>query len=124
MPEPIPESVAALAWNVAPESLDINRSAKLIMQVVLSRGEFEEAQWLLAIYGRGRVGDYVLADIHGPRQLPRASRELWAALLCPQVPRADLEDPPGSRWGKARRRPGGRDAHRPQTGHGSTPGVA
>lgn len=103
MPEPIPESVAALAWNVAPESLDIDRSAKLIMQVVLSRGEFEEAQWLLATYGRGRVGDYVLADIYGPRHLPRASRKLWAALLCPQVPRADLEDPPGSRWGKASR---------------------
>lgn len=95
-PEGVP--VAHLLWNVAPEALDLEHSAGLIMQAVLSRGELADVRWLFHTYGRQRVAEYVLADVRGRRELPRAARKLWAAILCPTVPPAELEDPPGSRW--------------------------
>lgn len=69
------------------------------MSAVLSRGELEDAHWLLRTYGRARVRDFVLADLRGRRDLPRGARKLWAAFLFPEVPREELEDRPGGRWG-------------------------
>ena len=98
-----PLPVAHLFWNVAPEALDVERCAPLIMAAVMSRGELEDARWLMRTYGRERVRQFLEEDIRGRRQLPRAARKLWAAWLCPDIPRAELEDSPGERWGSRRR---------------------
>lgn len=99
----IPAHVAQLLWSVAPEALDLERSGSLIIGAVLARGEFEDAQWLISTYGRDRVREFIVEDVTGGRTLPRGARKLWAAILCPEIPRADLEDRPGERWGIAGR---------------------
>jgi hypothetical protein len=78
------------------------------MATVIARGELEDARWLMRTYGRERVRQFLEEDIRGQRQLPRAARKLWAAWLCPDIPRAELEDRPGERW-RAVRTPASRE---------------
>jgi hypothetical protein len=85
-------------WNVSADALDLERSQSLIMAAVLGRGEFADVQWLFQTYGRQRISEFVRADIAGRRQLPRGARKLWAAILCPDIPRPELEDRPGEDW--------------------------
>jgi hypothetical protein len=76
-----PIAVTTLFWNTDPAKLQIDRDASLIVSTLLVYGGQPALVWLFATYGRDRVRNFLLADIHGLQTLPSAEAKLWARVL-------------------------------------------
>jgi len=61
------------------ESMDLERHSGAIIERVLERGTWEQARWLFATYGEGRVAAWVRR--HGFRLLSKRSFALWRLAL-------------------------------------------
>jgi hypothetical protein len=46
MPEPVPDAVTRLLWDVDPYRVDLNRDRALVFERVMPRGSWEAMQWL------------------------------------------------------------------------------
>jgi hypothetical protein len=92
----LPESFRPLFRNYIFDSLDPDRCAEMIICTVLSRGNWEQVEWLFDHFGTAKVREVFLRDYYGLQNLPEPTRNLWQLLFVENPPPPDPD--PLARW--------------------------
>lgn len=67
----------ALFWDVDPDTIDLDKHARYIIERVLDFGTDEEVRWMYHRYPRSRIREV----IDNPRMLHQKTRALWNELI-------------------------------------------
>ena len=77
----LPEDFKPLFRNYEFDLLDTDKHASLIIKTVLTRGTWEQIEWLFKFYGFDRIKEVFLEDLHGLRELPLPVIFLWGTIF-------------------------------------------
>lgn len=75
----IPSGLWPYFQEYDPRQLNYEQDADLIVQRTLEHGTWEEIRWLMTVYGRKRIREFV--RLHGERMLSAATFTYWRKLL-------------------------------------------
>jgi hypothetical protein len=75
----LPPSLHPLFWDHAPEVIDSEAHASLVLERVLEYGTLADARWALATYGPEKIGEFLRR--RGLRTLSRKTLAFWTTLL-------------------------------------------
>jgi len=78
-PVNIPASTLALFWEYPAGTITFERNRDLVMEKVLSRGGWEDVQWLRSVAGDNAILDWLLRT--KGRALERAQIRFWQLVL-------------------------------------------
>jgi len=67
----------SLFWDVDPQTIDLEKNARYIIERVLDFGSDEEVRWMWGLYPRERIRDV----IEHSRVLQPHTRALWNELI-------------------------------------------
>lgn len=64
-------------WDIDPETIDLKKHHRYVIERLAELGDEEAAQWMLAQYGAGMVREIVLAS----RRVSPKSKSYWRTVL-------------------------------------------
>lgn len=67
----------SLFWDVDPETIDLEKNARYVIERVLDFGNDEEVRWMYLLYPHSRIREV----IDNPRRLHAKTRALWNELI-------------------------------------------
>lgn len=74
----IPVELAPLFKNYDLSSMELERSADVIIHTVLTRGSLEQISLLFQLYGFTKIKEIFCNDFFGLRTLPAPTTSLWS----------------------------------------------
>jgi hypothetical protein len=102
----IPVELAPLFKNYDLSSMELERSADVIIRTVLTRGSLEQISLLFQLYGFTKIKEIFCNDFFGLRTLPAPTTSLWSLLFLTEEERREYiswyEDP-HQRWAPRRK---------------------
>jgi len=99
----LPESFRPLFHNYIFESIDPATCAEMIICTALSRGSWEQVEWLFDQFGTAKVREVFRRDYYGLQSLPEPTRNLWQLIFVENPPPPDPD--PLAKWRCRRRVP-------------------
>ena len=99
-PDPIPEDVARLLWDMDVAKVDLEQARDLVLARVMSRGTWNAMQWLRRRYATAVLAEFVRRS--GPRLLAPRDLAYWALVCGVELARAQPDSGGGRpRWAGA-----------------------
>ena len=107
----IPDELVPLFPNYDLTSMDLERSADLIIRTALTRGTLQQIGLLFQLYGAAKIKEVFCNDFFGLRTLPAPTMLLWSLLFLAEEERREYirwYKDPRRRWAPRRTVPGKR----------------
>ena len=103
----LPERFKPLFRNYDFNTLDTEKHRGLIIKTVLTRGTWEQIEWLFEFYGFDGVKEVFLKDFYEIQELPEAVICLWGLLFLDEKEYRTYKDrlenmTPAERWRQRR----------------------
>ena len=95
----LPDELLPLFQNYDLTSMDLERSADLIIRTALTRGTLQQIRQLFQLYGAAKIKEVFCSDFFGLRTLPAPTMLLWSLLFLTEEERREY-----IRWYKDPRR--------------------
>ncbi len=67
----------SLFWDVDPDTIDLEKNARYVIERVLDFGRDDEVRWMYRLYPHTRIREV----IDNPRMLDPKTRALWNELI-------------------------------------------